>query len=464
MCRQVVKTKFLSVVLSVCMVLSYLSISALANPSVTVGDFDYSNIKITVSADTGDANIYDAIIYVYKSDASVLGDDNLPVYSDYVTLGGGVLENKEILLPLSLEYGTYVVDVCYNGESSPLAGSFTYYSPEELLAIRKADMLAEAKLAAKNSAQSLMDTLFDVDSAGGTKLPENASLFKADIDLDDFNMVENKLEVFNRMIDNGIDKLSDFEAMTELFEKCAKAQSDSENRTTPTSPQSPSKDTSSPGGNKGSVSISPSKGGGSSSGGGVSGGVQAGNTAVNPTPQTSSFADMQNHWADKYAKALCDKKIINGYEDGSFRPENNVTRAEIAKMLVSAFDINGASPVVFGDVKADAWYADFVAKASAAGVITGYNGSFNPDGSLTRQDAALMVYRVLEKTGKLPEDSASFNDDAAIASYASNAVKVLGTIGVLNGDTNGNFNPASYITRAEIAACLCRALDWAQLN
>ena len=137
---------------------------------------------------------------------------------------------------------------------------------------------------------------------------------------------------------------------------------------------------------------------------------------------------------------------------------------EIAKMLVSGFDISGNADVKFSDVSSDSWYASYVEKAASAGIINGYDGNFAPNENLSRQDAALMLYRVLEKTGKLPGGSAEFKDEAAIASYALDAVKVLGTIKVLNGDTNGSFNPASPITRAEIAACLCRALEWLSAN
>ena len=173
---------------------------------------------------------------------------------------------------------------------------------------------------------------------------------------------------------------------------------------------------------------------------------------------------MQGHWGEGYAKVLSDKKIINGYEDGSFKPENNVTRAEIAKMLVAGFNIDGANAIAFSDVSEGSWYAGFVARASAAGIVTGYDGKFNPEGNLTRQDAALMVFRALEKIKAMPQTSASFKDDSEISAYASNAVKALGAIKVLTGDAEGNFNPTAPITRAEIAAVICRALDWAQLS
>ncbi len=453
-----IKNKFLSVVLSLCMILSMLSISAMAEPTLNLGDFDYTNIKITVSADTEDANLSEAIVYVYRSDASALGDSNPPLYMDFVTLASGAFENKEILFPLSLAHDSYEVAVYYSGSGSPLTGSFKYYSPSELLDVRKAQILEEAIIAAASDGSVLMNALFDVDSAGGTKTPVNDVIVKSSADFTDYNNVENKIEVFERMISEGFSTYVSFDALMELFEACAKAQFDSENRETPVIPDTPSTDNTTPGNNKGTISVSGPKGNGGSTGGSVGG------SAGTASGATSAFFDMQGHWGEKYAKVLSDKKIINGYEDGSFKPENNVTRAEIAKMLVTGFSIGGTNAFAFTDVSADSWYASFVARASAAGIVTGYDGKFNPDGNLTRQDAALMVFRVLEKIKELPKTSATFKDEAKISDYASNAVKVLGAIKVLNGDTNGNFNPASPITRAEIAAVICRALDWAQLN
>lgn len=449
-----IKTKFLSVVLCFCMILSVFSVSAMAQATLDLGDFDYSNIKISVSADT-DSPVSEAMLYVFKSDAASLSDANPPVFMDFIRLTDGAFANKEILFPLDFEYGSYTVAIYYADSSSPLTDDFSYYSPNQLLDARKLIILAEAKHAALSDAQALSDALFDIDSAGGTKLPVNEVIVNSSADLTVYNTVEDKLEVYNRMISSGVASLGSFDSLIDLFESSAQAQKDAETREVPATPSTPSTDTSKPGNTKNPISVS----GPSGSSGSVSGGVVGGSTAV-----SSSFSDMNSHWADKYAKVLSGKKIINGYEDGSFKPENNVTRAEITKMLVSAFNPTGTNVVSFTDVAQGSWYYDFVRRASAAGIINGYDGIFNPEGNITRQDASLMVFRVLNSLNKLPSGTASFKDDKNIASYALDAVKALGTIKVLNGDSNGNFNPDAPITRAEIAAVICRALEYAQLN
>ena len=453
-----IKIKFLSIALCFCMILSVFSVSAMAQATLEIGDFDYSNVKISVSADTGNTSVSEAMLYVFKSDGSAPSDANPPVYMDFIPLTDGAFSGKEILFPLDLAYDSYTVAVYYADASSPLTAGFNYYSPSQLLNARKQEILAEAKLAALSDAQALSDALFDIDSAGGTKTPTNEAIFSSDADLTVYNTVENKLEVYNRMLSQGVASLNSFNALVELFEASAEAQKDDETRETPVVPSTPSTDTTTPGNTKNPISVSrPSSSGGSSFGGSVG-------TVVAPVVSASSFADMNGHWADKYAKVLTDKKIINGYEDGSFKPENNVSRAEITKMLVTAFNVTGTNIVYFGDVAQGSWYYDFVRRASAAGIINGYDGNFNPDGSLSRQDASLMVFRVLDAINKLPNGTVSFKDDNKISDYASKAVKALGTIKVLNGDSNGNFNPDAPITRAEIAAVICRALEYAQLN
>ena len=79
------------------------------------------------------------------------------------------------------------------------------------------------------------------------------------------------------------------------------------------------------------------------------------------------------------------------------------------------FNPTGTNVVSFTDVAQGSWYYDFVRRASAAGIINGYDGIFNPEGNITRQDASLMVFRVLNSLNKLPSGTASFKDDKNIA-------------------------------------------------
>ncbi len=196
-------------------------------------------------------------------------------------------------------------------------------------------------------------------------------------------------------------------------------------------------------GNSGSV-------GGSFSTGGVSSFVDPNPIPSNPPAQSgSSFNDMSsNHWASASVDFLKGNGWITGYEDGSFRPDNNITRAEYAKLILNVFDIKEGGEANFNDVSNDAWYAPFVASAQANGIITGIDGSFFPERNLTRQDAAVIICRIL---GKSSAENLTFADKESIADYAVSAVSYLCGIGVINGYSDNTFKPEGYITRAEIS-------------
>ena len=149
------------------------------------------------------------------------------------------------------------------------------------------------------------------------------------------------------------------------------------------------------------------------------------------------------------------KGILNGYEDSSFRPDGLITRAEFAKLMVSLcqdanvnFESLGEE---FSDVASSDWYYDSVKKASGIGIVKGADGKFNPQSVITRQDAALMIHRVLVLFGKTLDGKADFSDSDAISSYAKDAVLSLASAGYINGLGDGSFAPLSNLTRAQAA-------------
>ena len=154
---------------------------------------------------------------------------------------------------------------------------------------------------------------------------------------------------------------------------------------------------------------------------------------------------------------------MKGYEDSSFRGNNSITRAELAKTIVEAFAIAAGEGKAFNDVTLDSWYSNYVAIASGAGIVNGFeDGTFGPDMSVTRQDAVLMIYRALSRSRNLPIGYTFFTDERDIALYASGATRTLGDLGIVSGDENKQFKPNNPITRAEIATIICRALDYVE--
>ena len=116
--------------------------------------------------------------------------------------------------------------------------------------------------------------------------------------------------------------------------------------------------------------------------------------------QTNPYPDVKlDDWFNNAISTLTNMGIINGYEDGTFRPNNPITRAELTKMAVSFFSSAdqyfGKTPS-FSDVPADAWYTRFIAAAEALGLINGYpDGTFRPTNYITRAETCTIVNRTL---------------------------------------------------------------------
>ena len=102
-------------------------------------------------------------------------------------------------------------------------------------------------------------------------------------------------------------------------------------------------------------------------------------------PVFAYFPDISGHWAQKLIINGVDNRIVKGYNDGTFRPNNGITRAEFTAMLNSAFDLKDTTLIGFTDVVPSDWYYDNVAKAKAAGYILGYSDvTFRPDKLISR--------------------------------------------------------------------------------
>lgn len=126
--------------------------------------------------------------------------------------------------------------------------------------------------------------------------------------------------------------------------------------------------------------------------------------------QSSGFTDVASGaWYNNAVSTLTRAGILDGYEDGSFRPNASITRAEFTKIAVSFFKhAGGASANPFNDVPDSAWYAEFVKAAAELGLIDGYeDGTFRPNAPITRAEACAIVNRTLgrapDKDNLLPE-------------------------------------------------------------
>ena len=148
--------------------------------------------------------------------------------------------------------------------------------------------------------------------------------------------------------------------------------------------------------------------------------------------------------------------IMDGTSSVSFAPNMLLNRAMMAQVLYNLADGTASTAAGFPDVAASAWYADAVNWAAANGYVTGYdNGSFGPEDSLTREQLAVILYRYAgspEPTGSLD----GFTDAASTSDYAVDALRWAVGEGLLTGKDGGRLDPAGTASRAELAQILAR--------
>ncbi|WP_260182423.1 S-layer homology domain-containing protein [Paenibacillus baekrokdamisoli] len=164
---------------------------------------------------------------------------------------------------------------------------------------------------------------------------------------------------------------------------------------------------------------------------------------------------VESHWAYDYITQLSARHSVQGVDNSNFAPTREVTRAEFAAMLVRELGLTASAASGFSDVGANAWYAEAVAAAKEAGLVTGTSSDkFNPNASISRQEMAAMIVRAYEHlhAGDVPmSGSASFSDMGDAKEWAKQAVAKAKELGLVNGNGSGQFQPFASGTRAESA-------------
>lgn len=176
---------------------------------------------------------------------------------------------------------------------------------------------------------------------------------------------------------------------------------------------------------------------------------------LSAVPAMAAFRDTAGHWAEKTLTEWQELGLIDGYSDGSFRPNAPVTRAEFVKLLNRALNFTAESAISFTDVKESDWFYAEAAKAAAAGYAQGSNGEFRPELAITRAEAAAMIARAVSLTADEKRADA-FTDAAAIPAWAKGSVGAAAESGYMNGYPDGTFGAGNYITRAEAVVTLDR--------
>lgn len=162
-------------------------------------------------------------------------------------------------------------------------------------------------------------------------------------------------------------------------------------------------------------------------------------------------------WAVEAINSLADEGCISGDENGCFNPDNKITREEFVKMVVLAFGkYDYAASADFSDVEKKAWYFPYIASGIKSGFVNGISDNkFGIGLNITRQDAAVILSRIYNKNHSR-DVGMNFKDNDKIADYAQQAVSQLSFSGVINGMDDGNFYPENSLTRAEAATLIYR--------
>jgi DMSO/TMAO reductase YedYZ molybdopterin-dependent catalytic subunit len=197
------------------------------------------------------------------------------------------------------------------------------------------------------------------------------------------------------------------------------------------------------------------------------GGTVSGNTVTVQVDHFTKFAvmsamkeqtltDITGHWAIDNINRLVALGAINGYPDGTFRPDHTITRAEFASLLVQAFKFENMDGKTFADT-AGHWSEDYITTATAHGLVSGYNdGAFGPDDLITREQMAVMIVKAAKlspSTGEI-----HYADSDGISGWAWEAIATAAKHGILNGYPGNTFQPQGSATRAEAVTVIVNAL------
>ncbi len=170
------------------------------------------------------------------------------------------------------------------------------------------------------------------------------------------------------------------------------------------------------------------------------------------------YYDLEKHWAGKDVIQMMSKGYMKGYPDKTFKPDNPVTRAEMATMISSVFGVKDkAAALPFTDVKPDSWYYGSVSSCYAHGLFTYYGTAFRPDAKATREDAAAAIAPFLPDTASA--DLSSYKDAGEVSQYAKSAIQKAVAAGIIKGRQGGYLSPKGSVTRAELAVMIERALN-----
>ncbi len=178
--------------------------------------------------------------------------------------------------------------------------------------------------------------------------------------------------------------------------------------------------------------------------------------------QAGNFKDIAGYWAEQYVRALAERQIIGGFPDNTFKPNAPITRAQFAAIVVRAFNLAPAgSGSAFIDVPSNYWASGAIRAVSNAGLVTGFpDGTFRPEQQITRAQALVVLTKVLG-TKATPNPSAleRYSDRQAVPDWALDSLSRAANAGIIvNFPNPSTIAPNNVATRGEVAALIYQTI------
>ncbi|WP_188890917.1 S-layer homology domain-containing protein [Paenibacillus radicis (ex Gao et al. 2016)] len=185
------------------------------------------------------------------------------------------------------------------------------------------------------------------------------------------------------------------------------------------------------------------------------------------------FQDVANHWAKNAVNNMGSRMVIDGVGDGKFNPDRDITRAEFTAILVRGLGLKLESEVSsFSDVNASAWYSSAINTAYAYKLINGFeDGTFRPDDKITREEATVIIAKAMQITGlkqklnttSIEESLRAFTDRSEASEWARSSIADSLQAVIITGRSATVLAPKALITRAEVAVIIERLLQKSDL-
>ena len=171
---------------------------------------------------------------------------------------------------------------------------------------------------------------------------------------------------------------------------------------------------------------------------------------------TKALSDVKGHWAEAAITDFVSKGYVGGYADGTFKPNNNITRAEFVSIVNNYFGLTKSSGKVFSDTKTH-WAKAAIDIAVTNGVCSGITSTeFKPNDAITREQVAVMLSNYKKLTDSNHEEIYKFRDKNEISSWAKDSVEGVVERSYMSGYSDSTFKPKNKITRAEAVSTLSR--------